>query len=601
MTLYRHGRRPLHEHLRHHATKTPDKAAIVWYGRRISYAELDDASERFARCLQNRGLGAGDVVVVCLQNCPQAVIAHLGAQKLGAIVSPCNPHARAWEIGHQVRQVQAAALLVGDEILGSVAAAGLPDRGCLLFVTASGDLLPKVIAIDVPNSVRLRDEPAPPRPAGAIDFLDALAAAAPFTAAPSVGLDDIALMLCTSGSSGLPKAAMLSHESVVYKSAAAADGFGLDADSVLLADVALSHVSGLLTGLALPIYLGATVVLLQRFDALAVLQAIDAFRVSWWYTMAPSLPAVMDCDGAIDFDLSSLGWMAATSFGVPLTERLAARWCGFSGGGRVYEAGYGLSETHSCDTIMPRDAVRWGSNGKPAPGVEIRIVDVDTGRDLSPGRRGEILLRSPVRFRGYWGQPGASAEAVVGGWVRTGDIGVVDVDGYLSFVGRRKEIIKVWSESVYPEEVEAILATHPDVSRVAVVGCPEPDRGEVLNAYVVLTAEAAVRREAGRGSPGAVERRLLRWCDDHMAHYKVPRSIILRHALPMAGCGKLLRRALRDAAVSGHCQGRPKGSFAAIAVSRPRALNVAGREAPGQDHHRIGTRTQAPGHKPRER
>lgn len=546
MTRYGQGRKPLHEYLRSHARATPTKPAIIWYGRRISYSELDELSDRFAQCLQERGIGQGDVIVLFLHNCPQYHIAHFGAQKVGVIVSPCNPHAKAYELGHQVHEVGASAIVAGDELVGVVQESGVLRTVRHVFAVNYGAMLPRVIAIDVPPEVRVTSDVPPARAAFATAFEPALAAAEPLQADIAVDVDDVALMAYTSGTTGLPKGAMLSYESALFKTAVSAEAFGLGEDDVILADTPLHHISGMVTGIALPIYTGSTVVLLHRFDTPAVLQAVESCKVTWWYTMAPSLSAVMASDDAATFDLSSLKTTVATSFGVQLTQDLAQRWAAFANNCLVYEAGYGLSETHTCDTIMPRDAIRWGTNGKPAPGVEVRIVDPDNGRDLSAGERGEILLRSPVRFKGYWRRPEANAEVQIDGWMRTGDIGVLDEDGYLTFVGRRKEMIKVWSYSVFPEEVEAILATHPDVRQVAVVGCPDPNHGEALKAYVVLSAAAAA--QAGRARGHEAEEGIIQWCLQHMAHYKVPRTVVLRHALPATGSGKLLRRMLRDPA-----------------------------------------------------
>lgn len=546
MTRYRQGRQPLHEYLRSHARATPDKPAIIWYGRKISYAELDLLSDRFAQCLQDRGIGQGDVIVLFLHNCPQYHVAHLGAQKIGVIVSPCNPHSKAYELGHQVNEVDAAALVAGDELLGVVQESGILRTVQHVFAADYGAMLPRVIAIDVPPEVRVIGDAAPARPAFATDLEHALATAGPLEVRTVVDIDDVALMAYTSGTTGLPKGAMLSYESALFKTAVSADAFGLTQDAVMLADTPLHHISGMITGIALPIYTGATVVLLHRFDAPAVLQAMESCKVTWWYSMAPSLPAVMGCDDAASFNLGSLTTTVATSFGVQLTQELAHGWSAFANGCLVYEAGYGLSETHTCDTIMPRDAIKWGTNGKAAPGVELRIIDADTGRDLPAGERGEILLRSPIRFKGYWRRPEANAETVVDGWTRTGDIGVLDEEGYLTFLGRRKEMIKIWSYSVFPEEVEAILATHPDVHQVAVVGCPDPNYGEALQAYVVLNAAAAA--QANRGKSHEAEEKIIQWCLQHMAHYKVPRTVILRHGLPASGSGKLLRRMLKDPA-----------------------------------------------------
>ena len=548
MIDYRHGRRPLHEYLRLHARATPHKPAIVWYGRRISYAELDDLSDRFAQSLRDRGLAQGDVVALFMHNCPEYVIAHLGAQKLGAVVSPCNPHARLYELAHQLRELDAAAVVAGEEGLALAHEAIGGRAGCHLYAVCYGDLLPTVLAIDVPPCIALPGDVHPPWPAGTLGFAQALAAAGPFEAVPDLALDDVALMAYTSGTTGLPKAAMLSYECALYKTAATVQSLDIRPEDVLLADVPLHHISGLITGLNAVIYCGATVVLLGRFDATAVLQAIEACRVSWWYTMAPSLDSVMACEDAASYALSSLRITAATSFGTVLTRELGEAWRRFTGGCKVFETGYGLSETHSSDALMPADAVKWGTNGKPIPGTELRIVDPDTGAVLPPGSPGEIQVRSPVPFKGYWMRPEATRAMLVDGWVRTGDIGAMDAEGYLRFIGRHKEMIKVWSYSVFPEEVEAILATHPDVRQAAVVGLPDPDRGEALQAYVVLKDAAArdIRVDGFGHRRDRTDQRLIEWCLQHMSHYKVPRSIVFRDGLPAAGNGKLLRRMLRE-------------------------------------------------------
>jgi len=285
-----------------------------------------------------------------------------------------------------------------------------------------------------------------------------------------------------------------------------------------------------------------TVVLLNRMDPLAVLQAVERHRVTWWYAMAPMLVAVMNEPGAERFDRSSLHTTMGTSFGIKLTEDLAAKWSAFANDCLVYEAGYGLSETHTNDTLMPRDGIRWGTNGKPGRGIELKIID-PTGAEVPAGETGEIKVRSAGVFAGYWNKPEATAEVLRDGWVHTGDIGKVDADGYLVFVGRIKEMIKVSGFSVFPEEVEAILILHPDVGQVAVIGVPDEGKGEVVKAFVVQSASAVGTLDT---------QRLLDWARENMSHYKVPRAIEVLDALPATGTGKVLRRLLRDRAAAGH-------------------------------------------------
>jgi acyl-CoA synthetase (AMP-forming)/AMP-acid ligase II len=263
-------------------------------------------------------------------------------------------------------------------------------------------------------------------------------------------------------------------------------------------------------------------VLLHRFDPLAVLQAIDRYRVTWWYGMAPMNVAVMQVPDAGRFDLRSLRLNPTTSFGIVLTEPLARQWQAFTGGALCYALAYGLSETHTCDTYMPSDAVRWGSHGRLAPGVQCRIVDPDTGATLPVGEAGEITLRSPGNFRGYWNRPEATASTLREGWVFTGDMGRLDADGYLTFMGRFKEMIKVSGYSVFPEEVERLLILHPDIAAAAVIGVPDATKGEVVKAVIVRKQTAGGR---------LTEQAVIDWSRENMSAYKVPRFVEFRDAL----------------------------------------------------------------------
>jgi long-chain acyl-CoA synthetase len=308
------------------------------------------------------------------------------------------------------------------------------------------------------------------------------------------------------------------------------------ADDTLLAVAPLYHIAGMFMGVNMPVYTGATCVLLFRFDPVAVAQALERHRVTWWYSIAPMNVAVMQLPGAQEMDFSALRLNTVTSFGITYTEALAQRWKQFTPNCTSCEAAYGLSETHTMDTAMPPDAIRWGTHGKPLPGNEIRIIDPATGQDMPVGEAGEIIIRGPGNFKGYWNKPEATAQTLKNGWVHTGDMGRLDADGYLTFMGRFKEMIKVSGYSVFPEEVETILTKHHAVEAAAVIGVPDSDKGEVVRAFVVP--------RAGQKLDVA---ELLAWCKQNMANYKVPREVRVRDSLPATGAGKLLRRLLRDA------------------------------------------------------
>ena len=345
-------------------------------------------------------------------------------------------------------------------------------------------------------------------------------------------------MTYTSGTTGLPKGAMLSFGNALFKTRATAKAAGVGPDGVSLSVAPLYHIAGMLMGVNMPILVGATQVLLFRFDPLAVLQAIQTYRVTHWYSIAPMNVACMQLPGAGEFDLGSLQRNPVTSFGITFTEPLARQWQDFTKGPCLsYEAAYGLSETHTMDTGMPHDAVRWGTHGKLMEGVTIRIRDPETGAEKPVGEVGEITLLSPGNFKGYWNKPEATAKTLKDGWVYTGDMGRMDAEGYLTFIGRNKEMIKVSGYSVFPEEVETILIKHPAVAQAAVLPEPDADKGEVVKAFIVKKPGAALEADE-----------LIAWSRDNMATYKVPRHVKFIDALPTTGAGKVLRRLLKDAA-----------------------------------------------------
>ncbi len=530
---------PLHEYLRAHARERGAQAACIWYGSAMSYVELDRASDAFAARLQAIGVKKGDPVVLFLNNCPQYLVAHYGIQKIGAIVCPSGPLNKEHELAYQVGDLQARVIVAAAPLLPVVdkvreQVASLQH----VFVVHYADLLPATsdtLTVDLPAELRAAQQEPRVVPQGCEDFLAVMRADAK-PAPVAIDMDDVALMTYTSGTTGLPKGAMLSFGNALFKTRAAADCNGVTQTDVLLSIAPLYHIAGMLMGVNVPVLAGATSVLLHRFDPHAVPQAIQRYGVTWWYSIAPMNVAVMQLPDIASFDLSSLRRNPVTSFGIAFTEPLAKQWQGFARNCSSFEAAYGLSETHTCDTYTPHHAPRWGTQGVPVPGVTIRIIDPDTQSELPVGEVGEIILKSEGSFKGYWNKPEATAATLRnGGWVHTGDMGKIDAEGYLTFIGRFKEMIKVSGYSVFPEEVETILIKHPAVAQAAVIAQPDAEKGEVVKAFIVRKPGAQVDEQA-----------LIAWSRENMAPYKTPRAVRFIDALPTTGAGKVLRRLLKD-------------------------------------------------------
>ncbi len=528
---------PLHEYLRRHARERGDAPAIIWYGRAISWRELDAWSDAVGAHLQSLGVAPGEPVALFMNNCPQYLVAHYAIQKIGAIVCPCGPLNKAHELQYQLADLGARVIIAADTLLPVVEQVRAETRLAHVLAVRHGDLLPAEPSIDVPPELR---QPAAPLPAGCADLLQIAEQGAQAGLRPqpvAIGMDDTALMTYTSGTTGLPKGAMLSYGNALFKTTVTAQSADLGPQHVALSVAPLYHIAGMLMGVNVPVLVGATQVLLHRFDPVAVLQAIDRYRVTHWYSIAPMNGACMQVPGAERFDLGSLQRNPVTSFGIQFTEALARQWQAFTRGPCIaYEAAYGLSETHTMDTGMPPEAIRWGTHGKPMPGVSVRIVDADTGAEKPVGEVGEITLRSPGNFKGYWNKPEATSATLRDGWVWTGDQGRMDAEGYLTFIGRTKEMIKVSGYSVFPEEVESILIKHPAVAQAAVLAEADADKGEVVKAFIVKKPGAELSADE-----------LIAWSRDNMAPYKAPRHVAFIDALPTTGAGKVLRRLLRDA------------------------------------------------------
>ncbi len=351
---YIDGIKPMHRYLQDYAQKNPDKIAIIWYGREITYGELNALSDEFAAFLTTLGVKKGDRVALFLSNCPQYFIAHFGIQKLGAIVGPCSPAIKEWELEYQLSDLGAQVIVAADSLYDIVAKV-LPQSSLQhVILTGYGDFLPEQPTLNVPEELKRPTQMI----TGTYDLLTVIRDMQATPAPVTVGMDDTALMVYTSGTTGKPKGAILSYMNALFKAAAGAQSNGVKASDIILSVAPLYHIAGMLMGLNTTIYANATTVLFYKFAPEATLQAIHRYKCTWWYSIAPMNVAIMQVPNAAAYDLSSLKINLGTSFGITLTKELSEAWFKFTGGCKLYEAAYGLSETHTGDTFMPASAVK---------------------------------------------------------------------------------------------------------------------------------------------------------------------------------------------------------------------------------------------------
>ena len=494
--------------LAHHATRSPGKAMTVFEGETTTYGEMAARAAALAAGLHERGVGRGDVVGLLSYNCPEFLETLFAANYLGAIAMPINWRLAAPEVRYILEHSEARAL-VCDEAL--VATADDATKGM------DGTLLRACVA--------------PAAPAGWTALADLRGD--PGAVAPVLASGDaVHRLMYTSGTTGHPKGVMLTHANLAWKNLAHIVEFGFTGDDLGLACGPLYHVGALdLTTTSL-IAAGATVIVHRAFDAAAVVDELERSRVTTVWLAPAMVNAIMALPDVELRDLSSVRVVinGGEKMPIPLIERIQrtfpSAW---------FADAYGLTETVSGDTFLDRDSIitKLGSVGRPCLHLELDILDED-GRSVAAGERGEIVLRGPKVFTGYWRDPDATAKAFAGGWFHTGDIGVRDEDGYLYIVDRVKDMIVSGGENIAGSEVERVLYEHEAVVEVAVVGRPDERWGEVPVAFVVVRAGAVVTPEE-----------LVEHCRANLATFKVPKDVTFIDALPRNPSGKVLKRELR--------------------------------------------------------
>jgi len=538
---YPHGEQPLTEYLRAWARIHPAKPAVVHYGHVLSYADLDADSDRFAALLAAHGVTPGDRVAVFLPNLPQYHIVFFGTLKAGAVHVPVSPMSRAFELAHELTDTQAVLLVALDELMPVVREVQADPAHTLalrqVFVTGFADLLPAAPTVPVHDSLRGPRIACP----DAIELMPALAAQTGPAPAHRPGLDDIAALNYTGGTTGLPKGCIHTQRDMLYT---AASNFGIALertdDTVFLSFFPQFWIAGENLGIIFPVFCGSTLVLLTRWDPVAVMTAVQQYQVTCMAMPVDGAVELMDHPRFGDFDLGSLRQVRVVSFVKKLNLDYRRRWQQLTGG-ILAEAAWGMTETHTSDTFttgFQGDDYDLHAQpvfvGLPVPGTEFKICDFETGALKPLGEDGEIRVRTPSLLKGYWRRPEATAEAIVDGWLRTGDIGLIDTEGFLHFLGRKKEMLKVKGMSVFPPEIEAVLGQHPAVLGSGVVGRTDPLRGEVPVAFVLLKPEA---------DASTAVQSLTDWCASRMASYKLP-EIRLVSSLPMTATGKVKKQDL---------------------------------------------------------
>jgi acyl-CoA synthetase (AMP-forming)/AMP-acid ligase II len=498
--------------LEHHAARTPGKPIAVHGDRVVTYAGMRDWSADVAGGLAARGVGPGDVVALLSYNNVEFLATIFAANHLGAIAMPVNWRLAPPELAYILEHSGARALVCGPELV-ELAEAG---------AEGVADLARVVVGASAPQGWtpfdELRAEDRPPR----------RRAAAP---------DDLHRLMYTSGTTGRPKGVMLTHANLAWKNFAHVTEFGFTADDVGLACGPLYHVGALDLVTTTMIAVGATTIVHTTFDPELVAEEIERSRVTTIWAAPAMVRAVLDVPGIETRDLSSVRVIIAggEKMPIPTIERIRTTFPS-----AWFADAYGLTETVSGDTFLDRDHTvsKLGSVGRPCQYLELEIWD-DDGAPLPAGERGEVVLRGPKVFPGYWRDPDATAAAFRGGWFHTGDIGVLDEDGFLSIVDRLKDMIVSGGENIASSEVERVLDEHPAVVEAAAVGRPDERWGEVPVAFVVV-------RDGGGAevAPITVEE-LLEHCRARLAKFKVPKDVVFVDALPRNPSGKVLKRDLR--------------------------------------------------------
>jgi long-chain acyl-CoA synthetase len=534
----------LQDFLVENARLFPDRPAIIFYNRALTYRKLERVSARFAAMLAGLGLQKGDRLALLLPNTPQFVLSYYGALRAGVIVVPTNPLYVEREIEYQLKDSGAKAILTLSKFLGAVQA--VRERTDLehVLVTNIKEYFPRKLQLLFTLAKERKDGHRVTLPVdGRTYWLQhKLHVAPPDPPAVDVSPDDIALLQYTGGTTGVAKGAMLTHRNLLANqemirawlknTTPAPAGY-----NVFMGVVPLFHIYGMQTVMNAAITGGGTMVLVPKFEHEPVLKAVERYRPNLFPGVPTLYTALNNYHGVEKYNLQSID--SCISGAAPLPVAVKRRFEELTGA-RVME-GFGLTETAPVTHCNPLHGTnKPGSIGMPFPDTDAMIVDPVNGMSFRPlGEIGELVIRGPQVMRGYWNRADETANVLRDGWLFTGDIARMDEDGYFYIVDRKKDMIISGGLNVYPRDVEELLYTHPAIKEAVAVGMPDARWGEAVEVFVVLKDGASV-----------TEAEIIHFCRGKLATFKVPKHVQFRSELPKTMVGKVLRRVLREEALA---------------------------------------------------
>lgn len=525
--------------------KYSTKPALIFYGRKITYGELREMVDRFATALADLGVKRGDTVALHLLNCPQYVIAYFAALKLGAVLTPISPVYTSIEVKHQLTDSGAKTIVCQDLLYDHVEESGVKLDNVIL--TGIGEYLPWLKSFLGKSALgkvyREMHVPTPQeiKQAGIHQFQDLMKKYPPNPPKVSLNSDrDIAVLPYTGGTTGLPKAAILTHRNLIACQAQAFT-FWKDiftpGEEVTVAFLPFFHIYGQVVIMLFSLVQGFTLVLMTTPDMDDILSATERYNASVFYGVPTMFEYLKDYEKTDRVNWKKLKMIACGAD--TLHESTMTDWERRTGC-KILE-GYGMTESSSLSHTSPLQRPKNGSFGVPIPSLSAAIIEHD-GLDFVPvGEVGELILSGPNIMQGYWNRPEETNSSLIEidgkKWLRTGDLVRMDEEGYFHFFDRKRDLIKYKGYAVFARHVEEVLYNHPQIKAAGVVGVPDPKVGALIKAYVVLQAEA-------RGKIS--EEDVIAYCKENLAHYKVPKIIEFRGELPKTDVGKVSRRELRE-------------------------------------------------------